>query len=216
MKNETNDLQHFTYFPSLISNIKKPEFLEIVTTVTNEELEKSKKLHPVLDDVYPVRMTGNMFNDSRLKDFSDFVATCAWDSLTYQGYATDNLGMFFTEMWVQEHHKHSLMEQHIHAGSQIIGFYFLNAPENCSKPLFHDPRPGKVQTNLPERDMSIATFGSNIINFTPEPGMLILANSWLPHSFSRHASEEPLLFMHFNLGVQFQQTCAVPPAAEVI
>jgi hypothetical protein len=98
----------------------------------------------------------------------------------------------------------------------MIGFYFLNAPENCSKVLFHDPRAGKVQTNLPERDPSQATFGSNIIHFPPEPGMLMLANSWLPHSFSRHASNEPLMFVHFNLGVQFQPYCPPPAAAEVI
>lgn len=217
MKNETSDLQHFNYFPSLISSVKKPEFLEVITKVTNEELEKSKELFPVLDDVYPVRMTGNFFDDPRAREFADFVATSAWEFLTYQGYATDSMGMFFTEMWVQEHHRHSLMEQHIHgAGSQVIGFYFLNAPKECSKAVFHDPRAGKVQTNLPERDMSFATFGSNMINFSPEPGMLLLANSWLPHSFTRHASDEPLMFVHFNLGVQFQPHCATPPAAEIV
>jgi uncharacterized protein (TIGR02466 family) len=213
----SENLNHFFYFPSSVSTAKAPEFLEVVTIVANEKLEESRKHIPELNDIYPVRMTNSFFDDLRVREFADFVATSAWDALTFQGYATDSMGMFFTEMWVQEHHKHSLMEQHIHgAGSQMIGFYFLNAPEKCSKVVFHDPRPGKVQTNLPEKDPSQASFGSNMINFTPEPGMLIFANSWLPHSFSRHASDEPLIFVHFNLGVQFQPHCSPPPAAEIV
>lgn len=212
-----NELKHYFHFSSSVSLIKKPEFLDIVTSVADEKLEESRKQFPELDDVYPVRMTGNLFEDPRLSEFASFVANSAWDILTFQGYATDSMGMVFTEMWVQEHYKHSLMEQHVHgAGSQVIGFYFLNAPENCSRAVFHDPRPGKVQTNLPEKDVSQATLGSNLVNFTPEPGMLIFANSWLPHSFSRHASEEPLKFVHFNLGVQFQPFFSSPPAAEVV
>jgi len=211
------ELQHFFHFPSSVSIIKKPEFLDVVTTVANEKLEENRKQFPELSDIYPVRMTENFFDDPRVNEFVEFVGKSAWETLTFQGYATDSMGMMFTEMWAQEHHKHSLMEQHVHgAGSQMIGFYFLNAPENCSRVVFHDPRPGKVQTNLPQRDPSQASFGSNMINFTPEPGMLMLANSWLPHSFGRHASNEPLMFVHFNLGVQFQPFCPPPAAAEVI
>jgi len=212
-----NNLNHFSYFPSSVSIVKKPEFLEVVTIVAKEKLEESRKQFPELNDIYPVRMTGNLYDDLRVNEFVEFAGKCAWETLTFQGYATDSMGMFFTEMWVQEHHKHSLMEQHVHgAGSQVIGFYFLNAPENCSKVVFHDPRAGKVQTNLPEKDPLQVSFGSNMINFTPEPGMLMFANSWLPHSFSRHASDEPLMFVHFNLGVQFQPYCPPPAAAEVI
>jgi len=215
------ELQHFFHFPSSVSIVSKPEFLDVVSEVANERLEEDRKLRPELNDIYPVRMTGNIFDDPRVNEFVEFVGRSAAETLAFQGYATDNMGMFFTEMWVQEHHKHSLMEQHVHgAGSQMIGFYFLNAPENCSKAIFHDPRPGKVQTNLPEKDMEVATFGSNMVHFTPAPGMLMLANSWLPHSFSRHASDEPLLFAHFNLGVQFMQTMSLPkidyPQAEIV
>jgi hypothetical protein len=54
-----------------------------------------------------------------------------------------------------------------------------------------------------------------MINFTPKPGMMIFANSWLSHSFTRHAAELPIKFVHFNLAVipAPQQTC---PAAEIV
>jgi hypothetical protein len=211
------ELQQFFYFPSSVSIVSQPEFLDTISIIAQEKLEKSKKLNPELNDVYPVRMTESFFDDSRAIPFSEFVAKTSWDILTSQGYATNSMGMFFTEMWVQEHHKHSLMEQHVHGfGSQIIGFYFLNAPENCSRVLFHDPRPGKVQLNLPEKDFSQVTYGSNMVNFVPEPGMLMFANAWLPHSFSRHSSDEPLRFVHFNLNVDFRPVNNVINDAEVI
>ena len=82
---------------------------------------------------------------------------------------------------------------------------------------FTTPRAAKVQIDLPEQDMSMATPASKMINFTPKPGMMIFANSWLPHSFTRHAADLPIKFVHFNLAViQQPQACATPPAAEII
>jgi len=98
---------------------------------------------------------------------------------------------------------------------QIVGFYFLETPENCSNVVFHDPRTAKVQINLPEQDISMATPASRMINFTPKPGMMIFSNSWLSHSFTRHAADNPIKFVHFNLTVIMQpQSCPAP--AEVI
>jgi hypothetical protein len=83
--------------------------------------------------------------------------------------------------------------------------------------VFHDPRAAKVQIDLPEQDMNVATAASKMINFTPKPGMMIFANSWLMHSFTRHAADTPIKFVHFNLvAIQAPQVCNTPPAAEVI
>jgi hypothetical protein len=66
--------------------------------------------------------------------------------------------------------------------------------------------------------MMNATVASDMINFELKPGDLILTNNWLPHSFTRHAAEEPIRFIHFNVFVQpvmqGSQTCPAP--AEVI
>jgi uncharacterized protein (TIGR02466 family) len=150
--------------------------------------------------------------------FTEFVGATAWNILNEQGYAMQDKAVSFTEMWTQEHHKHSSMDAHVHGfGSQIVGFYFLETPEDCSHVVFHDPRSGKVQIDLPEQDMNIATPASKMINFTPKPGMMIFANSWLSHSFTRHAAEQPIKFVHFNLTViQQPQACAMPPAAEIV
>jgi uncharacterized protein (TIGR02466 family) len=210
-------LQVAYHFPCPIYIIERPDFLEVVNTVSEEALEVSRKERD-LNEIYPVYMTGNYFGDPRMAGFSEFVGATAWNILNEQGFAMQDKAVQFTEMWTQEHHKHSAMDAHVHGfGSQIVGFYFLETPEDCSRVVFHDPRAAKVQIDLPEQDMSAATPASKAINFTPKPGMMIFANSWLMHSFTRHAAELPIKFVHFNLTViQQQQACALPPAAEIV
>jgi uncharacterized protein (TIGR02466 family) len=210
-------LQVANYFPCPVYLIERPDFLEVVQSVSEEGLAEQRKTHK-LDEIYPVVMSGNFFGDPRTTKFAEFVGGTAWNILNEQGYAMQDKVVSFTEMWTQEHHKHSAMDQHVHGfGSQIVGFYFLETPEDCSRLVFHDPRAGKVQVDLPEQDMNMATPASKMINFTPKPGMMIFANSWLAHSFTRHAADLPIKFVHFNLTVvSAPQTACPMPAAEIV
>jgi uncharacterized protein (TIGR02466 family) len=213
---QNTQLQVAFHFPCPIYIIERPDFLKTVNQVSEEQLEIKRKDRD-LNEIYPVYMTDSYFADPRIAQFSEFVGSTAWNILNEQGYAMQDKAVQFTEMWTQEHYKHSAMDAHVHGfGSQIVGFYFLETPENCSNVVFHDPRAGKIQNDLPEQDMTLATPASRMINFTPKPGMMLFANSWLAHSFTRHAADKPIKFVHFNLTVVHQpQTCAMPPA-EVI
>ena len=214
-----SQLQVAYHFPCPIYLIERPDFLDAVKEVSDENLDTQRKTQE-LNEIYPVVMSGNYFADPRIKKFVQFVGATAWNILAEQGYAMQDKVVSFTEMWTQEHHKHSAMDQHVHGfGSQIVGFYFLETPENCSRVVFHDPRSGKVQIDLPEQDINMATPASKMINFEPKPGLLIFANSWLAHSFTLHAAELPIKFVHFNLTVNMaEQTVCIttPPAAEIV
>lgn len=206
------------HFPCPIYLIERPDFIGSVTQVSEESLAQQHKERK-LDEIYPVMMSGNFHSDPRIEKFSEFVGATAWNILQEQGYYMQDKVVQFTEMWTQEHHKHSAMEQHVHGyGAQIVGFYFLEVPENSSRVVFHDPRMGKSLIDLPETDANQATIASKMINFEPKPGMLIFANAWLAHSFTRHASDKPIKFVHFNLAVAMAQNSpACPaPAAEVV
>lgn len=206
------------HFPCPIYVVERPDFLNVVREVSAEYLAKTREEN-IENSLYPVSMSGNYANDPRLKGFAEFIGTTAWNILNDQGYAMQNFGMGFESMWTQEHHKQSSMEQHTHGfGAQIVGFYFLDVPEESSRVLFHDPRPGKVMIDLPQQDASRATASSQIVNFEAVSGRMIFSNAWLPHSFTRHASATPLRFVHFNLvaiPAQQQHTCQAP-AAEVV
>jgi len=205
------------HFPCPIYLIERPDFLGVVNTISEEALEVQRKERK-LDEIYPLYMTNNYYADPRAFGFTEFVGATAWNILNEQGYAMQDKAVQFTEMWTQEHYKHSAMDAHVHGfGSQITGFYFLETPENCSRVVFHDPRAAKVQIDLPEQDVNMATPASKMINFEPKPGLMIFANSWLMHSFTRHAADKPIKFVHFNLTViPAAQTVCPMPAAEII
>lgn len=207
----------FTYFPTLIYTFKKPEFLEIAQTVCEEYVEQTKEQQKELNEIYPVYMTDSFYNDPRISELSKFIGETSWNILNDQGYNMSSFNVQFTEMWCQQHYKHSSMEQHTHKfGSQIVGFYFTKTPEECSRVVFHDPRIAKTMIDLPETDNSMASPVSNMINFKPEPGMLIFTNAWLAHSFTRHAEEDPIQFIHFNLNVVPAGNHICESAAEII
>jgi len=162
-------------------------------------------------------MTEGLNQDPRMLEFSNYVAQTAWNILNEQGYKVQHLTTYFSDMWCQEHYKNSLMEQHVHGnGTQIVGFYFLDSPENCSKVVFHDSRAGKVQSSLNEHNSNFATPASIAVNYEAKEGTLMLTNAWMPHSFTRHSSEKPMRFIHFNICVKEASNYYVPSNTEVV
>lgn len=206
-------LANYQYFPSAIYMIDKPEFLAAARDVGAKHLKELKKTQPQPNQIYPILQTDNIFEESKISGLSNYILQTAWNILSEQGHQMNGLNTQFLEMWCQEFYKMGSQDEHVHGvGSQLVGFYFLDCPTDCSRIVIHDPRPGRKQINLPETNMNDATFASTMINFIPKPGQLFFANSWLPHSFTRHANKNPLRFIHFNIGVtlapQTQQTAA--------
>lgn len=197
-------------FPSSVYTVKRDDFLEDVKRISEKYMIQYDKY---------VHMSSNFYNDPDVSEFATSILHVSWKILKDQGYYMENKETYFTEMWAQKHYKHSLMEQHTHKyGSQIVGFYFLETPKDCSNLLLHDPRPAKMIIGLDEVDEKQATEASDIVHFVPEPGLMIFTNGWLPHSFSRHENEMPIKFIHFNVGVSTIENINTynAPLAEVI
>lgn len=195
-------LDQFHYFATPVYITKQPKFLELVRQIA---LDGIRRVHgnKKPDKIYPVRMSDSLLEDKRIADFAEFVGSTGWNILASQGYAMDGFSTTFTELWCQEHYQTSSMDVHAHpGGNYIVGFYFLDVPEGAPHAVFHDPRPGRMMLDLPQVDPIEATLASTMINFKPEPGMMIFAPAWLAHSFGRNASKAPFRFVHFNLAVQ--------------
>ena len=209
-------LDQLHYFATPIYITKQPQFIEIMREVS---LESLKKVHgrKKPDKLYPVRMSDNLLLDPRVTEFAEFIGSTGWNILSSQGYDMRNFNTTFTELWCQEHYYGSSMEHHVHpGGNYLVGFYFLDTPEGSPRAIIHDPRPARMMLELPQADQSQATLASTMINFTPEPGMVMFAPAWLGHSFMRHASKEPFRFIHFNLAVQPASSTVAASSAEVI
>jgi hypothetical protein len=72
--------------------------------------------------------------------------------------------------------------------------------------MLYDPRVGKdYGFVLPEKDERVLSEASSIVNYGPTEGELILANSYMPHGFSRNASDKPFVMLHINVYAEWVQ-----------
>ena len=215
----SNQIEAYAYFPTEFYILPCPELLDVVRPIADEYLEKTLKEHPA-EPNQTLFQSFNMNEDARLGEFMRYVSQTGWNILDSQGYAMDNFNTFISELWVHDYKKYGDMAQHVHSNpAQLVGMYFLEVPEKSNSFIIHDPRPGKVMTNLPEKDMNAVTSGSSMINFTPKPGYLYFTNSWLPHSFSKNLSNSSFKMVHFSIivaPVPLQATSCTAPAAEII
>jgi len=214
MTNEETQLEIYNYFVSSVYVIKKPEFLTLARAVSKDKVNNLPEEHKG----HNLCHTGNLLEDTRIAKLAEFIGGTAWNILQSQGFSMDNKNTYFESMWCQEYKKGASMAQHVHPnnGAQLVGFYFLDTPEDCPRAIIHDPRAGKIQISLPETDANAATHASSMINFHPEAGMLFITNSWLPHSFTSNGSSKAFRFIHFNIGVKDTPPTCTMPAAEVI
>ena len=117
------------------------------------------------------------------------------------GYDLKNHQMFINELWVQEFSRNGggWHETHTHWNGHISGFYFLKGSEQTSRPVFHDPRPGKVMNDLPLLNKDAINDAQHVINYSIKPGTMIFFPSYLPHSYLVDHGKEPFRFIHWNI-----------------
>jgi uncharacterized protein (TIGR02466 family) len=143
----------------------------------------------------------HLTNDSNFNKLSEFVLKRSFSFLENQGYCLKNYSLVMNDLWVQEFSKEGggNHNTHVHSNSHVSGFYFLKCSNKTSYPVFHDPRPGKLMNQLPEKNKGEITDASETIPFFPKPGTFIFFNSYIGHEFVVDHGIEPFRFIHFNV-----------------
>ena len=200
-------------FQSAIYRTEAPQYLDLLNLVCDPFIvEAKKKTAPQIasreakagKDIGDIGLsyhTENLMKQAELYQFRRFIKSTSENILDAQGYDLKDYDIKFTEMWCQEfanqgggHH-----DTHIHWNNHISGFYFLKCSDRTSAPLFHDPRAGKMMTQLPEKDRNIVTLATEKVLLRPKPGTVMFFNSYLPHQFAVDNGVDPFRFIHFNL-----------------
>jgi len=194
-----------SYFINNIYSEKDISFLDNLNKISdkyiNDAIEKNKKNFINGRDFGLVHHSESLTNDFNFYTFIQFICKKSYLILDEQGYDLKDYSLAVRELWVQEFSKerggyHSI---HTHWNGHISGFYFLKCSENTSYPIFHDPRPGKMMIQLPEKDINQITDASEKIHFKPKPGTFIFFNSYLGHEYPVDPGIEPFRFIHFNI-----------------
>lgn len=166
----------------------------------NPELAKKKQ--------YPNSWhSENLWQYEEFKPIANLIMQQGWNILSWQGYNLQGKVPMLTELWVQEFPEEGgFHDIHIHGNNQISGFYFLKCSEKTSHPVFHDPRPGKMMTDLMPADPKKVNYCSSQVHYTVKPGTFIFFNSYMPHAYIHHKGKDKFRFIHFNMQAAIDNT----------
>jgi uncharacterized protein (TIGR02466 family) len=143
----------------------------------------------------------SLVGDPALKELQEYIGSTSWNVLDHMGYDLKNYELFWTEFWVQQFAEKAGGNHtpHVHYNNHISGFYFLRCSDKTSLPVFHDPRPGKLMTQLPLKNEKEITLGTDKIHYKPKPGTMIFIPAYLTHEYIVDSGVEDFRFIHFNL-----------------
>ena len=199
------------YFKCPIWFADEPKFVDDLNKASDSYINQAKKnLKKGIDnrnkefgdkgDMGHVFHSTSLVGDPAFKELQDYIGATSHNLLLEMGYDLKDYAVFTTEMWVQEFAKkgaghHTL---HTHWNGHISGFYFLEASEKTSLPMFEDPRPGNLMNSLPELDKTKMTYASTAINYQAKPGRMIFFPSYMPHQYIVDMGYDPFRFIHWN------------------
>lgn len=195
------ETQHFS---SSIYNCKNEKFLQLDNIFTDyivDAIQRDSKEFKNKTDFGWSYHSEQLTNDKRLQLFQSSIENTCFQLLDRQGYDLSKHKLIFEDFWVQQfsklgggHH-----DTHIHSNSHISGFYFLRCSDKTSFIKFHDPRPAKMATQLPEKNESDITLASKQVSIKPMPGHFVFFNSYMPHQFTIDDGTDDFRFVHFNM-----------------
>jgi uncharacterized protein (TIGR02466 family) len=209
MTEKTKKLTTFHYFSSPIYSNEIPEWVNNINKICDKYIKDAKKnnVKIIKEQEKKIKNYGlsyhstSLLSEPNLKEFTNYVGTTSCSILEHMGYDLKDYEIFLTELWVQEFNEKGggYHESHVHYDNHISGFYFLKCSDKTSYPIFHDPRPAKLMTQLPLKDEKNITSGTDKINYTPKPGTILFFPSYINHEYPMDKGIETFRFIHFNL-----------------
>lgn len=186
----------FEYFPSNVYRDEHPEWVE-------NTLRAVQKHFDFVKSESPLSQTCNIVDDLNLKFLKDYVADVANFILGDQGYDINKYNVYVSEMWGQEIKSNASTNLHVHKNSQLCGWFFLEAPNGGSYPVYQDSRILKQMVELDYfQDNELKNASSQVHFNNVIPGTFLFANSWLQHQLTINISDKKTKAIHFIINAK--------------
>ena len=104
-----------------------------------------------------------------------------------------------TGMWSVINKKNSYNVRHFHPKCNLSAAYYVKAKENCGKIKFFDPTDQKSMQSPPKKVLNVLS--SEVVNFVPEEGDLLIFPSYLHHSVEENLSKDERIVISFNIQI---------------
>ncbi|PPR46233.1 MAG: hypothetical protein CFH18_00548 [Alphaproteobacteria bacterium MarineAlpha5_Bin8] len=135
--------------------------------------------------------------DKEPKFFFDSIYNNLSKAINDMGWDNQQNKIKVTAMWSIINKENASNSRHIHSNNFLSGAYYIKAPKNCGDILFHDPRDAKV---IRKPITSKANkLNAEVVNISPQEGLLILFPSYLFHSVKENISGEERIVISFNI-----------------
>ena len=193
------------HFNTTIWTEHKPDFIKSANKASNKYIldarKREKNYIKEHGDFGTSYHSTPLIHDNNFIDLRNYVGQKSWEYLDHQGFDMSQYTTMFSEMWVQEFSKkggghHSA---HVHWNQHVSGFYFLKCSDKTSYPVFHDPRTGARATKLKMKSENNIFSSTELVNYQPKPGTLIIFPGYLEHEFAVDFGKDPFRFIHWNI-----------------
>ena len=151
---------------------------------------------------YPGYTSYASLNDLAWRDPSFAALTAALDRHVAAfaeavGFDLGGRALVCNSLWINILDPDGLHSGHIHPHSVISGTYYVAIPEGASALRFEDPRLAMMMA-APQRRTEAAEELHVFRSFAPQPGMVLLWESWLRHEVLVNRADDPRISISFN------------------
>ena len=123
-----------------------------------------------------------------IKDFAETMAKSMDNTLTYE----------LLNMWTTIYPPGAFVPEHVHSNSTLSGVFYAKAETNCGEIVFSDPSWVAKTMSFPSRKGAYPDVPTKY-RVSPEPGLMLLFPSWLPHKSMANRSQEDRIIISFNM-----------------
>jgi len=195
-------IQGFAYFHAIVYRDEHPEWVDYA-------LKVSQKYFDAQASESVMCQTDHMGNDPDMKFLTNYLLSTGHDILTSQGYDMNRYELYISGLWGQEVKGHGGTNVDVHKNSQLCGWFFLEASEGGSYPVYYDTRVNKQMIELdflPNDEVTNATSTIHFNNIVP--GTVLLANSWMQHQLTPNMTKKPTKSIHFMISHR-DKSCSI-------
>lgn len=133
-----------------------------------------------------------------------------WNNVTefikdFAGVMTKSMGSTATyelaNMWTTVYPPGAFVPEHVHTNSRLSGVFYAKVEPNCGEIVFVDPSWVAKTMSCPVMQGKYPDVPTKYV-VIPEPGLMLLFPSWLPHKSLANRSQEDRIIVSFNMTIK--------------
>lgn len=189
-----NNLTTEIWLPTFISYSYNKDVLPKIQNIFNSfdwNLVKDDRYQNGYTTFYGGEQLNEMLKNSMV-EFCDWVLENCYEIAKRQEVNLGNKKFVITTFWMSRMLQHGSHPKHLHAHSFYSGTYYVNCDSSNAKIKFCDPR--LYRQFLP------GVYSSEIVEYCPENGKLLLWDSYLEHEVDINQSNSIRDAISFNVG----------------